>query len=259
MIRSVSFIGSGNVATHMARALYKNQIEIRSIASRRLRSAKQLAAPLKSKAVKGLSSIDRKSDLYIIAVPDDSIEKLAKSLLNHLGPKKRVVHTSGATPTSILEDRFHKAACVWPLQSLSKDKRIDFRQVPICLKANNKSFQKELKVLFNSIASSVYLISDEQKQALHLASVIANNFSNHMFTLAQTICVNHDLDFDMLHPLILETANKIIDHEPIAMQTGPAIRDDKKTMKLHLKLLGENKEYTKLYKELSKSISRHKP
>ncbi len=75
-----------------------------------------------------------------------------------------------------------------------------------------------------------------------------------MYTVAADIMNDSEISFDYLKPLILETANKIVKYQPAAIQTGPAKRGDKKTIKAHLELLSEYKEYAELYNYLTKLI-----
>ena len=58
-----------------------------------------------------------------------------------------------------------------------------------------------------------------------------------MFTQASLFCKDNELSFNLLRPLIRETFNKIDEISPQKAQSGPAIRNDKNTLKRHLELI----------------------
>lgn len=257
MIQSISFIGAGNVATHFAKAFYTAGIQIDSIVSRRLATAKKLAAEVKATPTSSFKKLNKESDLYLIAVPDDAIEDVINQLAQQLDSESKVIHTSGATPMTLVNRHFSHAGVLWPPQSLSKHKQIHFSTVPICFGATTIALKKALHQLVIKVTPHVQEVNDKQKLALHLAAVFANNFSNHMYSIAYDLCREHDLDFKLLYPIILETSQKIIGEEPHLMQTGPAIRDDESSMKKHLGLLKSHKAYRALYTSISKSIQQY--
>jgi len=258
MIQSISFIGAGNVSTHFAIAFFQAGICIDSILSRRLAPAKKLAQQVDAHPTTSYKRLSQNSDLYIIAVPDDAIQEVVKSLSIVLEDSAFVVHTSGATSTSIVNTYFINTGVIWPPQSLSKQKKIDFSSVPICYGATSENLNKHLKQLLKKVSLHLQLVNEDQKTALHLAAVFANNFTNHMYHIAYDICEKHQLDFSLLYPIILETAQKVIGEKPSDMQTGPAIRDDQKTIKKHKALLKKHIDYKQLYTLISQSIQDQK-
>jgi len=258
MIKSISFIGAGNVSTHFAKAFYKANIQIDSILSLRLSTAKQLATKVKAKATTSYKRLSKESDLYIIAVPDDMIQNVIHSLQKVLDDSVFIVHTSGATPISVFNHFFKNAGVLWPPQSLSKQKDIDFASVPICYGGLNESTKNVLLHLVKKLSNHFQDVNEKQKLALHLAAVFTNNFSNHMFHIAYKICQQHKLDFSLLSPIILETAQKVIHENPGTMQTGPAVRNDRLTQQKHKALLKGQDDFAKLYSLISKSIQVHK-
>ena len=259
MIRKISFIGSGNVASHMATALYKQGYEIINIWSRNLNNAVSLSHKVKAVPLDNISQLDKKTDLYIIAIPDDQIVTMAKQLQKQLARRARIVHTSGATSVASVSEYFKMAGVIWPLQSLSKGKKVSFKKLPLCITSTSPTLKKELLILCQSLSDQVQVISDDQKRILHLAAVFANNFSNHMYSIAHDLCTEHEIDFKLLQPLITETARKVTDQSPADMQTGPAIRGDHKSMELHQKQLKKEKDILKLYQLISTNIQKQKP
>lgn len=257
MIQSISFIGAGHVATHFAKAFFAAGIQIDSIVNRRLSTAKSLAVQVKAVATTSYKKLNKNSDLYIVAVPDDVIMDVISQLSNQLDTSAQVIHTSGATSIEFINTHFSNAGVLWPPQSLSKQKDIIFNTVPVCYGARTAKMKKALHQLIVKVTPHIQEVSDQQKLALHLAAVFANNFTNHMYSIAYDLCLQHKLDFKLLYPIILETSQKIIDEQPHLMQTGPAIRDDQSSIKKHLGLLKSHKEYRTLYTTISNSIKQY--
>jgi predicted short-subunit dehydrogenase-like oxidoreductase (DUF2520 family) len=189
--------------------------------------------------------------MYIIAVKDDVIDEVAKKIkLNN----KLVVHTSGSTALHVLKNTSNHYGVFYPLQTFSKNKKVDFKTVPICLEANGNTTLKVLQQLAKTISTDIYNTDFNQRKALHLAAVFACNFTNHLYSISSQLLKKYQLPFDILKPLIQETATKIENNSPAEVQTGPAIRGDKKIMEMQLKMLSTEKEFLQVYKLLSKSI-----
>jgi len=254
MTETIAFIGSGNVASHMAQAAFLQGYEITDIWSRRLEHAQLLASKVKSTPTDQLQQLHTDADLYIIAVPDDYIDVVAEQLCEFLPTFATVVHTSGATSLHVLSAYFGNTGVIWPLQSLSLTKKVDFQEVPLCITSNTPTLRQQLLSLCHTLSRKVQVINEDQKQILHLAAVFANNFSNHMYTIAHDLCSEHRIDFDLLKPLINETAAKISTEEPSHMQTGPAVRNDEKSIATHLQLLSDKKSVQRLYQKISENI-----
>jgi len=138
------------------------------------------------------------------------------------------------------------------LQTFSKEKEMDFSTVPFCLEAENKEDYLLLEKIAKTIGRKIYSVNSEQRKALHIAAVFVNNFTNHLYTIGNDICEKHQVPFEILQPLIQETSEKIKTLSPKKAQTGPAIRNDKKTIKSHLELL--SKEQQEIYKLITQAI-----
>ena len=242
------------MAHHLGMRLQERGLKLVEIYSRTPKNAITLAEQLKVKATTQLNDLEQDSDLYILAISDDAIEKVATKLVAILPEKSCVVHTSGVTSSSIFEGRFQQYGVFYPLQSFSKSKAANFEQIPICVDASNKILLAQLQELAQRISPKVYEINDEQRAHLHLAAVYANNFTNYLFHIAHQILENQNIPFDLVKPLILETAQKVQENEPKWMQTGPAIRGDEVSMERHLKLLEKQTEWKEIYRSLSKRI-----
>jgi predicted short-subunit dehydrogenase-like oxidoreductase (DUF2520 family) len=247
----VVLLGAGNVATQLGKALHANGYLISQVYSPTKKSATALSKKLAATPVSDLKKIDLTASIYIIAVKDDAIEALAK----HVKLKDQlIVHTSGTVEMDVLKRCSKNYGVFYPLQTFSKDKAVDFKHVPVCIESNNKPTTTSLEYFAKSISKNVQKINSEQRKILHVAAVFACNFSNHMYTIAASILADHHLPFDLLKPLIAETAEKISSNEPAKMQTGPAIRKDVTTMDAHLKLLSKDKKLKAIYKLMSDHI-----
>lgn len=247
---SVVVIGSGNVAQHLIRAfLQSDAIELIQVFSRQKESVSHLI-PL-DKIVSEYTEI-KQATLYIISVSDNVIAEVSAQL-----PFKNrlVVHTSGSMPMEVLDTK-NKRGVFYPLQTFTKNKPVNFKEIPICLEAELASDFTLLETVARSISSVVQSISSEQRKALHVAAVFVCNFVNHLYSIGNSICDENQLEFELLKPLIVETAQKIIHLSPENAQTGPAKRNDTATINTHLNFLSDENQ-KEMYKLLTKSILDH--
>ncbi|WPO78115.1 Rossmann-like and DUF2520 domain-containing protein [Flavobacterium sp. KACC 22761] len=246
MIR-LSIIGSGNVAQHLIKAFAKSEaIEIVQIFSRKKEALLSLID--ENKIVTDLSQL-KSADLYIIAVSDNAILEVSHQLPFQ---NKLVVHTSGAAPLNALDSK-NRRGVFYPLQTFSKNKAVDFSVIPMCLEAENSSDFELLEKTAKTISNAVFAINSEQRKALHVAAVFVNNFTNHLYQIGKEICDEHQVPFEVLKPLIQETAEKINILDPIDAQTGPAKRNDTNTIEAHLAFL-TNENQKNIYNILTQSI-----
>jgi predicted short-subunit dehydrogenase-like oxidoreductase (DUF2520 family) len=246
----ITLIGSGNVATHFGAALKNAGHHIVQVYSPTQYNADLLAYHLGAAAISNLDAIDADTDMFIISVKDDVIEQIAKQLAVH---QILTVHTSGATPLQAISAYNKHAGVIYPLQTFSKLREVDFRKVPLCVEGFDDVVHASLKVLAHTLSLSVFDVDSEQRKVLHLAAVFACNFPNNLYAIAQGLLAGHHLDFNLLRPLILETAQKVQHNFPAEVQTGPAVRGDEKTMEAHLALLN-NEALQQIYRALSQSI-----
>ncbi len=248
---NIVILGSGNVATHLGRAFKMAGQNIAQVWSRNIAHASLLADTLAAEPIDNMFDLDRNADLYILAVKDEAIRELALQLKldNNL-----IVHTSGSTGISALEGASSKIGVFYPLQTFSKIKSVDFRQIPILIEANTPEVLTSIRATADRLSEKVIELDSEQRKTLHVAAVFACNFTNHLFGLAQELLEDKGLDFELLKPLIQETLSKIEMNNPVSVQTGPAIREDQTTMQMHMDLLKNNPALSDLYTKLSQSI-----
>jgi predicted short-subunit dehydrogenase-like oxidoreductase (DUF2520 family) len=244
---TVVIIGFGNVGQHLFHAFRKSK-EVKVL---------QVCSPSLKEGFKGKTQFINKlsevtmADVYIFAVKDDLIKVLSKDLPVR---NRLLVHTSGTVSIDALNGKNRKGV-FYPLQSFSTDSKINFKKIPICVEAENPEDMSLLRKLAEAISKKVVDITSEERKRIHLAAVWVNNFSNHMYHLASDYLREHNLEFDLLKPLILETAKKIEKLSPKDAQTGPAKRNDKNTLAAHLAMLKDPKE-KEIYKLLTESIQK---
>lgn len=247
---SIVIIGSGNVAQHLITAfLQSNEMELVQVFSRQKEKVSNLISL--DKIVSDYTEI-KAADVYLLAVSDNAIAEVSAKLPFE---NRLVVHTSGSMSMEILADK-NRRGVFYPLQTFTKSKAVDFRVIPICLEAETENDFLTLKTVAQSISSRVESISSEQRKALHVAAVFVCNFVNHLYQMGQEICEEHHLSFELLQPLILETAQKITQLSPKEAQTGPAKRNDTTTINAHLHFLTDANQ-KEMYQLLTKSIIDH--
>lgn len=240
-------IGSGNVAYHLAKAFVSNAIPLVQIFGRNEQELKTISEELEiSFSTKNLSD----ADLYIICVSDHSVENVSRLIT-----KKNclVAHTSGSLPIDILKGEYRKSS-VYPLQTFSKAKKMEYRNIPFFIEAENDEDSKVLFDIASSISENVMESTYEKRKYIHLTAVFACNFVNHLFSRAKEISDSQDIPFNYFFPLIDETIQKIHEFEPKSAQTGPAVRNDKRILEIHEQLLKD--ESLEIYKTMNHSIQK---
>lgn len=250
---SVSFIGAGNIAWHLAPALDNTGYAVREISSRKEKHAYQLSERLyQSSAITELDFSASISKIFILAVPDDVISEVGKELV--LPPDSILVHTSGSQPLSLLSGLAPHTGVFYPLQTFTKGRKVDFQEIPIFIESEDAATEKVLVAMAKSLSKKVVRISSEERKALHVAAVFASNFTNHMLTMAKEIMVRSNLDFDYLKPLVAETINKGLSLGPENSQTGPAKRGDLEILDKHMEFLTHDAAVAEIYKLMSQHI-----
>lgn len=252
---SFVLIGAGNVGFHLGLTLHRNGYAVHQVFSRNLEKVSFLAEKINAEYTNLLSKVRPGASVYILAVTDDAISAVAAELSEQLGEDPLIVHTSGTTPGKVLRKWFKNYGVFYPLQSFNIDRSIDFSVIPICIDASDEFHQQLLMTVANSLSSKVFKITDEQRATLHVAAVFVNNFTNQLYQIGEEILTDRQIPFDLLYPLIEETANRIKRHHPGEVQTGPATRGDLHTIKNHLNLLRRFPKYSQLYREFSLLIN----
>ena len=251
-IQRVTVLGAGNVGHNFGLAFKQAGYLIHEIYSRTQDSAVALSQILNCNFTTELDSLDPGADLYIIAVNDDALPTIIE---NFPFKDKLTVHTSGATSLEVFEGKgFSDFGIFYPVQSFSKDDTESLTPIPICVEANKEEIEELMMSFSRSLSMKVYQLDSEKRKALHVAAVFANNFSNHMYTIAEELLDDSDISFDIVRPLIERTAKKIHSRKPASIQTGPAVRNDQKIIQKHLEHLNAHPDYKELYEAITASI-----
>ncbi len=255
-INKIALIGAGNVATQLGKAFKRSGKSVIQVYSRSKSTAEMLSEVVGAESISDIYQLTNKADLYVISVPDNAIT----NVLSDIRLKDRLlVHTSGALPMDVLSVASLNIGVFYTLQTFSKEKDIEFKDTPICIEANTTSNKNLLFELAEEISENVRYLDSDLRKIAHLAAVFANNFTNYMYTIALDILEKHNLPFDLIRPLINETAEIIKNNRAYEMQTGPAIRNDEETVRKHLEYLKAYPEYQQIYDMITKSImTRHK-
>lgn len=249
---NIVIFGAGNVATQLAKSFAVQNHSIVQIVGRSEENAKELATLVNADFTIDISRVNRKADLYILAVPDLSIVELANTIGNLNG---LVVHTSGSTPMQVLEQMSSRYGVFYPFQTFTKGRDANLLSVPFCLEASDADGYYLLYQLAKSLGGDPIEMTSKQRQMLHLSGVFSCNFVNHMLAIAQQLAEESNFDFKLLKPLIAETIEKALQGNPLGSQTGPAIRGDSETIKKHVALLSHiDDDIRDLYLSISNSI-----
>lgn len=255
MGKSVVILGSGNVATHLARMFQQMTFSIECIWSRTLNHARQLADEVDAYAyTDDMLSIPLYADYYIVATSDSAIPSVARSV-PRLNPDAILVHTSGSTDISVLSKAEHYGV-LYPCQSFSKDVPFDYSNIEWLIEGNDDESLNSLQQLVESMPhKSITKADSNQRRTLHMAAVWASNFTNRMLVEAYDIMSKADLDPHLLDSLVRQTVDKALKTNPRDAQTGPARRHDENIINMHLSLLSGDIELEDLYRMISKRIS----
>lgn len=254
MKQRITFIGAGNLATHLALEFKSAGYEILQVYSRTIESAKMLADKLDAEAIQTTELISPKADIFIVALKDSVFD----DVLSRIEFKNStILHCSGSLPLSVLHKYSSNTGVLYPLQTFSKGRKVDFRKIPVFVEASNLKTEELVVELAKNISPNVSLYNSEKRKSLHIAAVFACNFVNHFYALADDFLQQNEIPFEVLRPLIEETAQKVQEISPVSAQTGPAVRFDENIINDHLSQLNRFPKHQKLYKSISKSIFEH--
>lgn len=253
----VCFIGAGNLATQLALALHAKGVRIVQVYSRTEESAsalaRQLAGEYSCAYTTQVSQLTSEADLYICALKDSVIESVLQQTNGQL-QDKILVHTAGSISMSVLQDFARQTGVLYPMQTFTKVKQVDFTKVPFLLEGSSVQVIDLLDDIIGLLSKNVYHVSSEDRKRIHLAAVFVSNFANHTYTLGAELAKDSGLPFEVLLPLIDETAEKVHSVPPQQAQSGPAIRHDANVMAMHQQMLEGKPMMQKIYELMSDSI-----
>ena len=253
MIRSVTVIGAGNVATHLVKGLYRQGFRIQQVMATTDETARTLADQVNAEPVCRWNQLKTEADLYLVTTPDRVIWDVSHFWSTSTGI---VAHTAGSVPLKALEGSGPSTAVLYPLQTFTKSRTLDLSKVPFFIEASDVQASQSLKALTEEMGWPAQHLSSEQRQHLHLAAILTNNFVNYLLGLAANQMNQQSLSWELLDPLLQETLSKAFALGPERAQTGPAMRGDNEIMEQH-KLLLENSYERAVYDSLAKAIYHH--
>lgn len=246
----VTIIGAGNVATQLALALKKAGHNIVNVFNRTNEAGIDLAKTVGADFTSDIKALT-KADVYLIAVKDDAIGEVA----NQIAKTDTVIaHTSGTKSKELLQVAGNNFGIFYPLQTMTKFGKVDFKNVPVLYESSNENTSARLKELASSISKNVHYVDEQQRQWIHVGAVFANNFTNHLFGISESLLGDHGLGFEILKPLIFKSIENLNSFSPNDIQTGPAVRKDYETIEKHIQLLGDDARLQNIYRILTESI-----
>jgi predicted short-subunit dehydrogenase-like oxidoreductase (DUF2520 family) len=247
---NIVFIGSGNAATLLAKLMHAKGHTILQVWSRNAQHALRLAKKVGAETIQDLKNINPAADICVLAVSDIAIDEIARQLSLK---RKILVHTAGAVSYDVLRGASPNYGVLYPLQSLNGEAE-EIPEIPFLVDGNSDDVKVILLDFASTLSEHVKLADDRERLQLHLAAVIVNNFTNHLFALTEDFCNKYHLDFTLLHPLIQETAQRLKKRTAAELQTGPAKRGDSDTIQKHMQLLNDEPALLHLYQTISNSI-----
>ena len=248
----IVLIGAGNLPTHLGKALHAAGHDMVQVFSRTMQSAETLASLLDAEPLTDMAQVRDDADVYIFSVKDSALEQLISQLCG--GEKKVFLHTAGSMPMSVFREKALHYGVLYPMQTFSKQREVDFSIIPCFIEANDEFALKQIEGLAGQISHRVFQLSSEDRKYLHLSAVFACNFANHCYAASQELLQQHGIPFDVMLPLIDETAAKVHGMTPKEAQTGPAVRYDENVIGKQIRLLENQPYFQKIYDCMSKSI-----
>lgn len=249
----IILIGAGNLATHLGKAIFAAGHDVVQVFSRTMQSATALASEVGAQPVSDISDVRSDADLYVVSVKDSAIVELIPVLCK--GKETKVfLHTAGSIPMDVFQGMALHYGVLYPMQTFSKQREVDFSQIPCFIEANDEHALQLIGDVAHQVSSRVYHLASEDRKYLHLSAVFACNFVNHCYALSQEILKDHGIPFDVMLPLIDETAAKVHELDPKEAQTGPAVRYDENVLRAQGALLKSNPQMKDIYDRMSMSI-----
>ena len=249
----IILIGAGNLATHLGKAIFAAGHDVVQVFSRTMQSATALASEVGAQPVSDISTVRADADLYVVSVKDSALAELIPALCK--GKETKVfLHTAGSIPMDVFQGMALHYGVLYPMQTFSKQREVDFSQIPCFIEANDEHALQRIGDVAHQVSSRVYHLASEDRKYLHLSAVFACNFVNHCYALSQEILKDHGIPFDVMLPLIDETAAKVHELDPKEAQTGPAVRYDENVLRAQGALLKSNPQMKDIYDRMSMSI-----
>ncbi|MEJ7610448.1 MAG: DUF2520 domain-containing protein [Ferruginibacter sp.] len=247
---NISVMGTGNVAWVLAGLCVQKGHAVRQVIARHAKAAEELINIVGG----SFEHIDKcrfdPTDLLIIALSDNALPDAISGFNFNDTP---VVHTAGAVSINVLKNNAANFGVLYPLQSLRKDLQ-GIPQIPFLVEANNAETFRLIAEFAGTLSDHVKGESEKNRLCLHAAAVMVNNFTNYLYCSAEKFCDDEQVDFNILKPLIQETADRVLENSPCLLQTGPAVRKDIITLDKHLRLLAPYPKLRTMYMRMTDNI-----
>ena len=248
----IVIIGSGNLATQLSLAFKSAGKTIVQVFSRTEEHAKELADKIGCNYTTRIEEIRQDADVYIFSVKDDALSGLVASIC-HKRPNGLFLHTAGSMPMDIFRGHVSRYGVFYPMQTFSKNRKVDFREIPCFVEGSDEEVLAEIHSMAASISDHVVDCDSEKRKKMHLAAVLACNLTNHCYRLAERLLESEQIDFQLFFPLIEETARKVKDMSPKDAQTGPMVRYDQNVMQMQMSMLSDERT-REIYRLMAESI-----
>ena len=250
----IVIVGAGNVGLNLLIALYTKGFKLIQFYTRDQNKAKSIHQKYQVPYCTSIEDISPDGDIYFFTLPDDYIRPIAEQVAKIIRHRALFIHSSGSSKDDLLDIDDQDFGVLYPLQTFSENKPIDFSDIPLFYTGSSPLIKERIKKIGNFLSAYVNFADEKLRNTLHIAAVFSCNFTTYLLKLAEDLCLEQGLDFQYLKPLVEETVHKSFELGPVAAQTGPAIRGDEKTIKLHLSRLKGKKKKKKIYKLLSAFI-----
>jgi predicted short-subunit dehydrogenase-like oxidoreductase (DUF2520 family) len=249
----IVLIGAGRLATQLGLALRSAGHEVTAVWSRTMESAEMLTAQVGGVPTNDVGQLPLKADVFVVSVKDAVLTTVVAQAVEGRGDQL-FVHTAGSMPLSLFSGYATRYGVLYPMQSFSKERRVDFAKIPVFIEAVDADSLAVIRRLATSVSRRVSELSTADRKYLHLAAVFACNFANHCYALSAKVLEQHGLSFDVMLPLIDETAAKVHEMHPREAQTGPAVRYDENVINMQAAMLSDDPSLRDIYERLSLSI-----
>ena len=250
----IVIIGSGNVASVLAKLITLNNHQLLMIVGRNEQAVKSLAQKYNAPYSLSFNNIDQHADIYLLAVSDHAVEEVIGKI--KIPKDKLVVHTTGSLSKNILQKTSFQYGVLYPLQSIRKEIE-QLPQIPFFIDGNNQDAKNKIEAFAQTLSPLVSGANDEQRIKLHIAAVFVSNFNNFLLPVAEDFCSKENIEFQYLLPLMKETVMRLNDQSPKNVMTGPAIRKDTNTIEKHLQILEKYPDIKNLYRLLTEKIQQN--
>lgn len=252
----ICMIGAGHAGTTIALALYRAGHTFTQVYSRNIQNAEILSEKIHAtSAISDLKDVKSNAELYVFSLPDDHTAFAFSKINIPFDSLQIVAHTSGSLPHNLFQKIAKNSGVLYFPQTMSKTDNSHLEHCPAIVQGSNSYTTEKLKTLASGITERVSVMDDDQRKFLHISAIFSHNFTNYMYTIAEDICSQHDIEFSLLYNLIDQGVEKMKKNGPSASQTGPAARNDQKLIDQHVSLLKELPEYQEVYARLSSGIS----